>query len=192
MRHKWDCWDVSHGKKKKPCISLQLALDYFPFPSFQSHPLLIAFTLLVIHIGPSFSWNVPRGSWPSVNSPPRHIDSFDGLAPLYKNIPPHPSSFLFKWERLWRGAHRANQCTNLNNLSPAARVSNTVSGRDYTVSVLFFFFFPQLAKAAGRMVKIDHCIRVGGGSPHALLASTETNQMVGTYGRESDKRWHAL
>lgn len=41
---------------------------------------------------------------------------------------------------------RADQCTNLNNLSPAARVSNTVSWGDYTalgsaVSV-FFLFFP--------------------------------------------------
>lgn len=148
-----------------PCISLQLALDYFPFPSFQSHPLLIAFTLLVIHIGPSFSWNVPRGSWPSVNSPPRHIDSFDGLAPLYKNIPPHPSSFLFKWERLWRGAHCANQCTNLNNLSPAARVSNTVSGRDYTVSVLFFFFFPSLPRLRDAWWKSIIAFGLAAGAP---------------------------
>lgn len=34
--------------------------------------------------------------------------------------------------------HCADQCTNLNNLSPAARVSNTVSWRDYTVSSFFF------------------------------------------------------
>lgn len=78
--------------------------------------------------------------------------------------------------------HCADQCTNLNNLSPAARVSNTVSWRDYTVSS--FFFRP--AKPVGRMVKIDHYFRVGGRnlsappSAYMLLASAGTNQMVGT------------
>lgn len=58
-----------------------------------------------------------------------------------------------------------DQCANLNNLSPAAHVSNSVSWGDYTAlesPVCLFFFFFKLAKTAGCMVKIDHYTLIGG------------------------------
>lgn len=48
--------------------------------------------------------------------------------------PPPVSLFLFKCDAFGAAPHCADQCTNLNNLSSAARVSNTVSWRDYMLS----------------------------------------------------------
>lgn len=45
-----------------------------------------------------------------------------------------------------------DQCANLNNLSPAAHVSNTVSWGDYTVlrsPASFFFFSPPACQGSG-------------------------------------------
>lgn len=79
----------------------------------------------------------------------------------------------------------ADQCTNLNNLFPAARVSNTVSWGDYTaLRSPVSFFFSGLPRLHGKK-SISTCGLVAGtlSAPplaYKLLASTGMNQMVGT------------
>lgn len=123
-------------KKKIPFLSPELALDYFLFPSFNSSPKHIASVSSYSH-QPLVLLETSL-----VDHDPRSILRGDILTLLMvlrcftKKFPPFYSN-----ESACAETHCVDQCTNLNNLSPAACVSNTVSWRDYTVS---FFFSPTL------------------------------------------------
>ena len=92
--------------------------------------------------------NVPCGSRPSLHSSLRRIDSFDGLAQLYKNIP----LFLFKWGRPWRGPVCGSMRKSQQSLPSCTCVKHCVVGRLHCaqkpVVFLFFFFFSRSAVAA--------------------------------------------
>lgn len=172
-------------QKKKRILLLWLVLDYFPFPSIQSSPLhsLISYSHLPLIL--------PKMS-PAVHDPRSvlvhaYILTFLIVMCCSTKVPP----FLYSNKKACGAGQCADQCANLNNLSPAARVKHCVMGRllctqKAAVFSFFFFFSLQPAKAAGCMVKIDHFARVGGRHLRAppladmFLASTGMNQMVGT------------
>lgn len=121
---------MSFRKKERiTSLSLHLAFDYFPFPSFQSPSLHIAFSLISYSHLPLILLETSP-----VDHNPQSILHGDILTCLMvscrstKIFTPFYSN-----ERACGEGQCADQCTDLNNLSPAARVSNTVSWGDYSV-----------------------------------------------------------
>lgn len=172
------------AKKKKK--------NYIPFSPVSSWLLPISFVpiifictspspSLVIHIGCSFSSKRPL--WITTPTPffaETYWLFWWSRATLQKYSPSFYSNESARGE-----GQCADQCTNLNNLFPAARVSNTVSWGDYTaLRSPVSFFFSGLPRLHGKK-SISTCGLVAGtlSAPplaYKLLASTGMNQMVGT------------
>lgn len=144
---------VCHSRQKMTLFSLRLAPDYFSFPSFQSSSLHIASSLISYSHRPLILLETSP-----VDHDPQSILHRDILTLLMvlrrptKIFPP----FFYSNDRASGEGQWADQCANLNNLSPAAHVSNTVSWGDYTaLRSPVSFLFSGLWDA---WWKIDHYI----------------------------------
>lgn len=130
-----------HSRQKITSLSLRLVLDYFPFPSIQSSPLhfLISYSHLPL---------ILLKMSPVVHDPQSvlhaYILTFLIVMCCSTSIP-----LFYSNEKACGEGQCADQCANLNNLSPAARVKYRVVGRllcTQKAGVFLFFFFSSLPR----------------------------------------------
>lgn len=171
-----------HSRQKMTSLSPQLALDYFPFPSFQSSSPHIAFSLISYSHRPLILLETSP-----VDRDPQSILHLLTLLMVYKNTPPPPHPlFLFKWQAVERAGVRIN--AQISTISPQLHTCQTPRRGERLLRAQTPGVFPLFrpAKAVGCTVKIDHYTLVGGRNLSApplaykSLASTGMNQMVGT------------
>lgn len=119
-----------------------------------------------------------------------HADILTLLRVSCRSPKKYSRHFMQMTESLWRGPVCSSMRKSQQSLPSCLCVKHHVVGRLNCAQEprVVLFFWP--AKAAGRMVKIDHCIWAGGRNhsalllAHKLLAHMGMNQMAGTEGSE--------
>lgn len=148
--------------------------------------------LLAILISPSLSskhplWitSIPHRDILTLSMVSRHSAKMFPLT-LYSN----------ERERDVGGDQYADQCTNLNNLSPATHVSNTMLRGDYTALFLFFVFLPPACQGWDAWWKKTQSLQSGpvaGASAFSLgAAGFRRDRSRWRAPKAASFAWHAL